>query len=50
MMKLEIYPTIWDRDPDDDDTLGYCIEYFDELKKAISSAVNNGLGMVLYLC
>lgn len=28
MVKKEIYPEIWDRDPKDDDTLGYLIEYY----------------------
>src|SRR5581483_8450775 len=28
MMSLDIYPTIWDRDPAEDDTFGYLVEYY----------------------
>ena len=28
MMKADIYPAIWDRDPAEDDTLGYLCDYF----------------------
>ena len=50
MMNLEIYPEIWDKDRDDDDTLGYCIEYYDNLRSFLSNAVNDSLGIVLYIC
>ncbi len=49
MSKLEIYPQIWDRDPKEDDVLGYCVEYFEELREFLSDAVGKRLGIVLYI-
>jgi hypothetical protein len=49
MMKKDIYPTIWDRDPKDDDALGYLLEYFAVLKKFVSDAADKGLGIVVTL-
>jgi len=48
MMKLEIYPTIWDRDPAEDDTLGYLLEYFEILREFVSKTAARGLGLVVY--
>ena len=50
MKSLEIYPDIWDRDPEDDDTLGYCIEYYDYLRRFLSDAAGNSMGVALYIC
>lgn len=50
MMSLEIYPEIWDRDPQDDDTLGYCVEYIADLRRFIADAANNSMGITLYIC
>jgi hypothetical protein len=47
MMRLEIYPEIWDRDPEDDDTLGYCIDNFVELKAFIEKAYTQHLGIAI---
>ncbi len=47
MMSKEIYPEIWDRDPTDDDTLGYLLEYFKLLKRFVADAVGNQLGFVI---
>ncbi|MHC4886403.1 MAG: DUF1877 family protein [Planctomycetota bacterium] len=47
MMKKDIYPTIWDADPEEDDALGYLIEYYGELKEFIRSAAEKGLGLVV---
>lgn len=47
MMRLKIYPEFWDRDPDDDDVLGYCIAIFDEMKAFISEAAARSLGIVV---
>jgi hypothetical protein len=47
MMEQEIYPTIWDRDPKDDDALGYLVEYFAVLRRFISEAAGRGLGIVV---
>lgn len=49
MMKLEIYPEIWDRDPADDDTLAYLIENIDVLRAFVRKAVDNNRGMILYI-
>jgi hypothetical protein len=50
MMSLEIYPEIWDRDPVEDDTLGYCIEYYDDLHRFLTDAAGNSMGIALYIC
>ncbi|MCB1634247.1 MAG: YfbM family protein [Xanthomonadales bacterium] len=49
MMKLNIYPEIWDRDADEDDTIGYCIEYYAELLSFLKKASEHSAGMILYL-
>ena len=47
MMSKEIYPEIWDRDPAEDDTLGYCIENFQTLKKVFASAAAEHFGLII---
>jgi len=49
MMKLEIYPEIWDRDPADDPVLEYCIEYFDTLKDFLRRTSVSRLGMLVFI-
>jgi hypothetical protein len=49
MMQLEIYPSIWDRDPADDDAFGYCAEYFEILKAFIEETAQRNVGLVVYL-
>jgi hypothetical protein len=49
MTKLEIYPDIWERDPKEDDTFGYCEEYFGVLKNFVEQAADHNLGLVIYL-
>ena len=49
MTKLEIYPTIWDRDPSEDDTLGYLVEYFDLLREFVAKTQAREYGMITYL-
>ncbi|QRN98331.1 YfbM family protein [Archangium violaceum] len=49
MMELDIYPSIWDRDPADDDTLGYVLEYFEMLKSFLRKGAERGLGVVVYM-
>lgn len=49
MKQLNIYPEIWDRDPEDDDTLGYLLEYFETLKKFMKDAVERGFGLIVTL-
>jgi Domain of unknown function (DUF1877) len=50
MMKLGIYPEIWDRDPADDDTFGYCAEYFTTLKTFVATAAERNTGLLVHLC
>lgn len=49
MMQLDIYPGIWDRDPADDDSLGYCMEYFSALRAFVMRAAERGAGLVISL-
>ena len=49
MMELEIYPTIWDRDPAEDDTLGYVMAAFVQLKEFVAKTQQRYYGMVSYL-
>src|SRR5215813_5271564 len=46
MVKKEIYPEIWTRDPKDDDTLGYLIEYYRILRGFLNQAVDGGAGVL----
>lgn len=47
MMRLEIYPEIWDRDPSEDDTLGYLMEYLAQLRGAVQTASDRRLGLLI---
>ncbi|WNG20318.1 YfbM family protein [Cystobacter fuscus] len=49
MMALDIYPSIWDRDPADDDTLGYVLDYFEMLKSFLREGAERGLGFIVYM-
>ena len=49
MTEAEIYPEIWERDPQEDDALGYLLEYFEELKTFVEKAAEGGKGMIVYL-
>jgi hypothetical protein len=49
MMRAEIYPEIWDRDPADDDTLGYLMEYVGVLRDMLASATSRGHGLMVVL-
>lgn len=49
MMAKEVYPGIWDRDPRDDDTLGYLMEYVVILRRFLDAAVERRLGLLVYL-
>ncbi|MFO0814932.1 MAG: YfbM family protein [Gemmatales bacterium] len=49
MMELEIYPTIWDRSQEEDDTQGYLLEYFAELVSFVNATCTRRYGMVTYL-
>ncbi len=49
MMKLQIYPEIWDRDPEVDDTLGYCLDNYEELKRFVGEATGRCSGLLIYM-
>lgn len=49
MTAKEIYPDIWDRDADEDDTLGYVLENAQALRDFLAQATTNGVGMVTHL-
>jgi hypothetical protein len=49
MKELEIYPDIWDRDSQQDDTLGYLIEHLGVLRSFLAETARRKLGLVLAL-
>jgi hypothetical protein len=49
MDELDIYPHIWTRPPEEDDSLGYLIEYFEILERYVSTLARDGLGMLVYI-
>jgi hypothetical protein len=49
MMRANIYPEIWDRDPSEDDTLGYLMEHVRLLRDVIATVVGNDHGLLVYL-
>ena len=49
MMKKQIYPEIWDRPAEEDDPLGYLLEYAGVLRGFLSRAVDQEHGLVVYL-
>ena len=48
MLAKEIYPDIWARDPEEDDTLGY-LWSARTLRGFLNQAVDEGLGILVYL-
>ena len=49
MTRLQIYPTIWDRDPADDDTLGYLLDHYEALRAFIGTAAAERQALVIWL-
>jgi hypothetical protein len=47
MMRLEIYPEIWDRDPAEDDTLGHVMESVESLRTTLAAVVDRGHGLLI---
>ncbi|HEY6400911.1 MAG TPA: YfbM family protein [Blastocatellia bacterium] len=47
MMKAEIYPSIWDRDPEEDDTLGYLLGYYEPLRSFLEQAKKENRGAII---
>ena len=49
MTSKEIYPEIWDRRPEEDDTLGYLMEHVGTLREFLAQAVEQRQGLVVHL-
>ena len=49
MMSKEIYPEIWDRPPEEDDTIEYLMEYVGILRGFLAQAVEKRQGLVVCL-
>lgn len=49
MLRAKIYPEIWDQDPEEDDPLGYLLEYFDVLRSFVEQARDQGKGAIIYI-
>jgi Domain of unknown function (DUF1877) len=49
LMDAEIYPEIWDRDPAEDDTVGYLVANFDSMKALLQRAATKSSGLLVYL-
>jgi hypothetical protein len=45
----EIYPEIWDRPPEEDDTRGYVAEYYDRLRSFVIDVASEGEAMLISL-
>lgn len=50
MMAADIYPTIWDRPPEEDDTLTWLLGTFTEMRVFVTKAAADGQGLIVYLC
>jgi uncharacterized protein DUF1877 len=49
LTKAEIYPEIWDADPDEEEGVGYLVEMFEDLKTFVGKTAEEKKGMVVYL-
>jgi hypothetical protein len=49
MMKADIYPSIWDRATEEDDTLGYLLEYYEALRSFVERTKNENKGAIITL-
>lgn len=49
MMKKQIYPEIWERDPAEDDTLAYVMEHLQTLRDSLAEAVERHYGLLVYI-
>lgn len=49
MMANDIYPSIWDRPIEEDDTLGYLCSYFTELKEFVNEVCKKGHGIIIWM-
>jgi len=49
MMKADVYPRIWDRRPEEDDSLGYLVAHYEALREFIAGAAEAGEAMLVYV-
>ena len=49
MLDEQIYPEIWGRDPEEDDSLEYLLEYFQILRGYLQQAVDSNVGILVYV-
>lgn len=49
MIQKDIYPAIWDRNPEDDNMLAYLLEYFGVLREFMNTSAARGMGMAICL-
>lgn len=49
MTSKEIYPEIWDRPPEEDDTLSYLLEHVGTLREFLAQVVEQRQGLVVHL-
>ena len=47
MLEEGIYPDIWDRDPAEDDALGYLIEHYADLRAFVRRTADRGDGLIV---
>lgn len=49
MQEIDIYPAIWDRPAEQQDTLGYLLEHFATLRDFVGRASAAGRGLLVYM-
>jgi hypothetical protein len=49
MMREQIYPNFWDRDPKEDDTLSYLLSFYDNLREFLDKCSSGSKGAITYL-
>lgn len=49
LMEAQIYPEIWDRNPAEDDTLGYLVANFESMKGFLERAAAKSSGLLVYI-
>ena len=48
MMRLEIYPEIWDREPDgNEDPIGYVMSAIKDVRETVTEAAQRGWGLLV---